>query len=264
MLTDFAGNFIASNGATFKNNIGVAGGPLMKTLLKNYTEIGFKSKLFHFSRYSFNLYELNNTKFQGNHAIFNGLQHPKLFNFSRENFYLPFEDDKPETKLHLVNVEISSNIFKNTDCMVELPQLNYTYHGFNISHNGRRLELKDIGDDKNTALVKFNMTAVDTIKISNFTVENNHMRKGAALVLNPIESQLNTPKPYVQVVVTNGTHFGNNTSFGPTSSLKVEGVTPWLWVRFNHSSFLNNWGYTTNDFWAFELKRLEIINSVWK
>ena len=75
-----------------------------------------------------------------------------------------------------MHVEITENIFTNTDCMVHMPLLNLTYDGFVINGNGRRLEEADNGDDINQGIIKFDITNAETIKIHNFTAKNNHMR----------------------------------------------------------------------------------------
>jgi len=145
-----------------------------------------------------------------------------------------------------------------------MPLLNLTYEALNISSNGRRLEQEDLGDDTSEAIIKFDITGDETINISRINVENNHMRKGSVILFNPIESESNLKaKPLKNVMINNDSHFGNNTSFGPTSSVQVEGETPWLNMLIQNSSFLNNYGAITNDFWAHDLHRLEFLQNKW-
>ena len=58
-------------------------------------------------------------------------------------------------------------------------------------------------------------------------------------------------------------HFGNNTSLGPASSIVVGGFTPWLWIRFDKVQMYNNWGRLTNDLYGETFKRIEFQSVLW-
>lgn len=68
---------------------------------------------------------------------------------------------------------------------------------------------------------------------------------------------------HINVLVDQDSFFGNNTSFGPSSCLTVGENSPWMKMTINNSSFLNNWGYITNDIYAKTLDRFEFIDSKW-
>lgn len=110
---------------------------MSKYLNASYTERGFKNRLLSFYRYKFRSIELNGIKFIGNKAYnYTGAglrsQRPRFFNFSQDDF----QSWPPSKSLLLRNIEISRNIFTNTDCMVHLVKHNMTYGKFKIEGNG--------------------------------------------------------------------------------------------------------------------------------
>ena len=63
----------------------------------------------------------------------------------------------------------------------------------------------------------------------------------------------NTTNVHTQlnIEIYNKSSFSNNTSFNaPTSSVFISGKTPWLWIRFENTTFENNIGRMSNEYYA--------------
>lgn len=111
-----------------------------------YTFRGFKSRVLSFYRYKFTKTEIDGLKFVNNKAYSyegSGLQsiRPRLLEFT--------EEDHDEGSLSLRNIEISQNIFKNSDCMVYILPLDITYSDFILKDNGI-----DVAEDTNESIIK--------------------------------------------------------------------------------------------------------------
>lgn len=94
-------------------------------LSASYVERGFKARLLAFQRYSFWSVKVAGLKFIGNVAYnYTGpglrTQRPRLLNFTAADFQA--KQITPVVLL-LSDVEISKNIFQNTDCMMHLTKL---------------------------------------------------------------------------------------------------------------------------------------------
>jgi hypothetical protein len=88
---------------------------------------------------------------------------------------------------------------------------------------------------------------------------NNFLKHGSVIKLNPISDVEWEPKE----IVFKDSYFGNNTSLGPSSSIVINGFTPWLSFKFLGSTFMDNWGTITNDLYSQTFRKLEIIKSKW-
>ena len=173
--------------------------------------------------------------------------------------------------LILNKVEISHNTFKYSDCLINMPLFNLTYSNWIIDGNGKPLaktskfqaDAKDYETTK--AIVIFDLTDNHLIRIDKMRVVNNIMQKGSVIVFREVESQMShNPHAILNVFIYNSSFFGNNTSIeGPTSSIFIQGTTPWLWMRILHSKMMNNFGVLTNEVYGEWLKRFEFFESNW-
>lgn len=162
---------------------------------------------------------------------------PRLFNISQEDFIdqgvfeAPSDAQLVATKLRLDNIEISDNIFKNTDCLIALPLFNLTYKGFIIDGNGQQTWTDQSTKDTNEAVIKFEIDKHHLIQIANFTVTNNYMRNGPVLYFEPVASPRERPHAQVNIQIRSGSFFANNTSEATTSCILIGDRTPWLWLK---------------------------------
>ena len=156
--------------------------------------------------------------------------------------------------------------------MIHLPAVNLTYGELVIQNNNQQLlsntsrliqAPKDY--DVSEAIILFDLTADHTIRLSNITVRDNTLERGTALVFQEVFTK-NTTNVHTQlnIEIYNQSSFSNNTGFhAPTSSVYIKGKTPWLWIRFEDTTFENNIGRSTNEYYAKQIKRLEVFNSIW-
>jgi hypothetical protein len=261
---------------TFSNNRGIEGGKLMSQhLSQRYQKRGFKNRLIQFDRFLFTSFQMNRVRFIGNEAYnYTGAgdlktMRPRLFNVTMDNFankeiFQQFEKSTLDLTLQLENIHIQDNIFKNSDAMVSMPRFNLTYHGWNVTGNGRRLEDQDTsGDDITEGVLKLELSAQDSVTFSRMYAKDNHFRKGSVISIDSVE------KPVVEffspnILIEQDSYFGNNTSHGPAGVLQVSGVTPWMKLKVHQSTLANNWGEVTNDIFAHVMKRFEFMQSTWE
>jgi hypothetical protein len=148
-LIDFAGEIIMGQQTTFENNQGVANSNTMKDFVSgSYSERGFKCRLFGFHRSIFTSMSIDGLKFINNIAYdyttvdMKKTIRPRLIEFDLNDFVEDY-------KLSINEIEISNNIFKNSDCMVSIFPFNMTYNDFTIKDNG-----VDVSEDTNEAIIK--------------------------------------------------------------------------------------------------------------
>lgn len=156
--------------------------------------------------------------------------------------------------------------------MLHLPAVNLTYGELVIQDNDQRLasntsRLVQQPQDYDVleAVVLFDLTADHTIRLSNATVRNNTLEGATVLKFREVFTK-SQPNVHTQlnIEIFNQSSFSNNTSFhAPTSSVFIADRTPWLWIRFENTTFENNVGRKTNEYYAKQIKRLEVFNAVW-
>jgi hypothetical protein len=123
-----------------------------------------------------------------------------------------------------------------------------------------------VSPDQALAILKFDISPSDKVLIWGMNATDNYLEKGAVLYFHPANSV--PARQRINVLVAQdfdhetrtlgaNSHFGNNTSLGPASSIVVGGFTPWLWIKFSKVRMYNNWGRLTNDLYGETFKRVE-------
>jgi hypothetical protein len=115
----------------------------------SYIEKGFKARLFSFHRFNLTAMTVDGLRFINNVAYnYTGFENqksiqPVLISFNESDFI----SDVPD--LSVRNIEISENIFYNSEYMASLYKLNMVYEDFIINNNGRQVDI-----DTNQAILK--------------------------------------------------------------------------------------------------------------
>tara|TARA_B110000285_G_C15070876_1_gene587858 strand:- start:258 stop:938 length:681 start_codon:yes stop_codon:yes gene_type:complete len=144
--------------------------------------------------------------------------------------------------------------------MVYILPLEMTYHDFVIKDNGI-----NVADDTNEGIIKVGFSPEMSIKFQNMTIEGNNIGKGAVFefVFTDEEFSAESACKEAPNIVISNTSIQNNTSGETTSIFHFEDA-PWLWVRFEKQTILNNnFGKVTNEIYSRRFRQIDFLNSTW-
>lgn len=164
--------------------------------------------------------------------------------------------------LRLSGVELSENVFKNSDCMMDVTKLGArTYYRFVL--NGNRMENPEEGEH-NGAIIRFYFSQRVWLGFDGWTVNGNRVGLGPVIDLDYREEP--NMKKYQEragLTITNSL-FVNNTSTGKAALFVLDHDLPWLRILFRSATLSGNIGTITNDFFARNIRRLDFIRSAWR